>query len=130
MKYKTKSEWFKSDKNSYQASIYNDWLKKLTAHKGNPNETNTLLKVVMPRHLKCQTKAEWKKKGEGSYRAAIKYGWSEKCCKHMLKRGQKEAPEHTLEMCKKISVNYDSLYDWRLHSPRSFKDALKNGWIK
>jgi hypothetical protein len=83
----------------------------------------------MPRHLKCQTKAEWKKKGEGSYRAAIKYGWSEKCCKHMRVRGEKIMPGHSLPVCKKIAVKYNSTGDWKLNSPNSFKDAVKNGWL-
>ena len=130
LKYNSRAEWYKANQNSYAAAVWNKWLPELTAHMGEPNSTKYTFETCYADAIKYKTKAEWKKKDVGSYRAALKFGWAEKCSKHMLKRGQKEMPEHTLAMCKKISQNYDSLYDWRLHSPRSFKDALKNGWIQ
>ena len=134
LKYKSKTEWQKRGNVSYKKSLKNGWINQLSKHMKSTSEILSENKTIWTLE-KCKkiakqykTKIEWKKGHNLSYNAASKHkGWVDICGKHMVSAFIKwDTKEKCLEEAKKFKAKKQ----WHIHSPGSYKSALKNGWFE
>ena len=130
LKYTTKISFRHGNNSAYATALKNGWLDDICKHmyklkeiKGFWTKENCVIEA-----LKYKTKTEFQNKSSGCYAACLKNNWIEDVCSHM------DVMHHTnnywtKERCYIEALKYTTKKDFILNSNKSYRAALKKGWI-
>lgn len=124
LKYSSRIEWIKNDKNSYHSAQRYGWLPKCTKHMKKYIKWNYLL--CLKEAKKYNTISNWIDKSNTSYNIARKNNWIKDCSKHM----KKTRLIWTKEKCINDAKKYKTNLEWRKNSRYAYQAAQRYGWIK
>jgi len=130
LKYKTRGEFQKESSSAYNSSLRNGWLDDLCSH---------MVEIIKPKGywtkknckkeaLKYTTRGEFQKGSLGAYFSSCKNGWLDDICKHMVEI-LKPKGYWTKENCRKESLKYKTILEFRKGSSGAYISSRKNGWL-
>lgn len=125
-KYKTRSDWQSNSGSAYQTASQKGWLVDCCMHMeyGNIIWTKENCINSAKQH---KTRTSWFNAEASAYNAAKSCGWFEECVKHMPKYAKSRS--YTLEECKTIAAQYDTISKWKKGNKPSFEAAEEGKWI-
>lgn len=77
---------------------------------------------------KCKTRTEFSKESKGAYDAARRYGWLDDVYFHMEEK-IKPKKYWSKEKCLSEFLKYDSKKEVKIHKPKAYYAACRNGWV-
>jgi hypothetical protein len=122
LKYKTKGEWERGNRKSYQAAVHNKIMDEACEH------MNTRLKFwtkqsILTEALNYKTKQDWKIGSRNGYSAAIRLKILDEACQHMVDGNIIWTKESVLS----DAVKYKTRFEWMNSSPRGYGTARRMG---
>ncbi len=131
LKYKSKTEWYKSNKSSYVAAKKNSWYEECCTHMVEIKKIDGYWtkERCIEESKKYNVSSEWIKNSGTSYVIARTNGWLEECYIH-IKKVIKSNGYWTKERCIEEAKKYETKTQWRRGNGSSYVAAKKNGWLK
>lgn len=129
-RYKARTKWHKKSPSAYNKAYINDWLYECCAHMDrivSPKKHWTKESCIRDAK-KYETRTKWNQKSKSAYTVAWRNGWLSECCKHM-KENMKPKGYWTKKRCKKNSIKYETMAEWRKANGYAYETAWKNGWL-
>jgi superfamily II DNA or RNA helicase len=128
LKYPSRSEWEKNEKNAYTAAHRKGWLNDCCIHmisKRKPHSYWTKERCVESAS-NYSTKKDWNKNERIAYDTALRKGWLEDCCKHMISINK----HWTIEKCIESARKYMTIREWIKNENSSYRSAYRHGWLE
>jgi len=130
LKYKTLSEWIKSDKASYGKAKKEGWdiecYKHFSKEPKRKFDTSKLtIQDCIKDASKYLTKTDWERNSHSIYNYSKRKNWLNEC----LEKTGKVKIDLTLEDCIKEASKYSYKYEWVKNDSISFNIAKKNNWL-
>jgi hypothetical protein len=132
LKYKSRTEWLKSNSSSYAKACKNDWVEECTAHMTQTSKPNGYWtkEHCLEEALKYNTRTEWMKNSGSSYGASRINGWHDECTAHMIEILKPSGYWNNKERCLEEALKYNTRTEWMKNSDSSHHAAERNGWVE
>ena len=133
LKFNSRSEWQKQDRNSYIAAWDNNWLEQCCGHMTSLKKPNGYWNLERCLEIAKQYtyKTAWKNAHVASYDSAYKNSWFDICCAHMENRkGRRPKLKHTKEECLASALKYDTISVWAQHHKNHYSFARKHNFLQ
>ena len=124
LKYKTRYEWYKQDKNSYNAACRAKIIDKICNHM-EVKQRNHTIESLSNDAKKYNTRYEYLSKDPGSYSAARRRGILNLVCSHM--KPVKQERRHTNNSLEKIAKQYKSRSEFQMRDGSAYTTARCKG---
>lgn len=127
LEYKTRKEWERNGRSSYDAARKNGWYEECCRHMIRQHIIWTE-KMCLESASKYNTRNEWKKNDDNAYQAARKNGWCNECVNHMIFKN-KPYGYWTKERCIESALKCKTRKEWQKLDNGAYNAARKNGWL-
>lgn len=133
-KYKTRSEWMKSNMSSFNTAIKLGVYDECVKHMGEKKKFGFSVKWTYDKcketYLRYVTMKDLIKNDKGAYMVAIKNGWHNELSSHLIKYKYQNERKWTLEKIHEVALGCNSIKELSKKNPSAYIRALKNDWIK
>ena len=132
LKYKTKTEYQKNSKGSYNSSRNNGWFDEICSHMINHIDNKSYGYWTYERckeeALKYKTRTEFKKNSAGACKSSIVNKWYEEICLHMIIPKKRIHNYWTYERCKEEALKYKTKLEFKINS-KAYYPSIRKFWI-
>jgi predicted GIY-YIG superfamily endonuclease len=128
LKYKSKTEFKKSNGYAYRSAVKNKWLNEISMHMQELFKPNGFWTkdACAEAASKCKSRSEFQRKNQGGYQAAQINGWLNEICRHMI---YIHRPKWSKEECKAEALKYKTRTAFNKKSSGAYTAAWKARWL-